>query len=104
MKPIQSMKAATDDAPYVVEYHAYDLRLPVFEKVRRLIQSVAGLVLVEHIGSSSALFLPPFQRSFGVSFSFLARRVPHLRPNASLAPTVTGVPAPAAQLKADRKR
>jgi GrpB-like predicted nucleotidyltransferase (UPF0157 family) len=54
MKQIQSMKTATDDAPYVVQYHAYDPRLPsVFEKVKRLIQSTAGLLPVEHIGSSS---------------------------------------------------
>ncbi len=54
MKPIQSMKAATEDTPYVVEYHAYDPRLPdVFEQIKRLIQTAAGPVLVEHVGSSS---------------------------------------------------
>ena len=54
MKPIQGMKTATDEAPYVVQYHAYDPRLPdVFEKIRGLIQAAAGPVSVEHIGSSS---------------------------------------------------
>lgn len=54
MKQIQSMKAATDDAPYVVEYHAYDPGLPeAFEKIKRLIRTAAGAVRVEHIGSSS---------------------------------------------------
>jgi GrpB-like predicted nucleotidyltransferase (UPF0157 family) len=54
MKPIQSMKAATADAPYVVEYHTYDPRLPdVFEQIKRLIQNAAGPVSVEHVGSSS---------------------------------------------------
>jgi GrpB-like predicted nucleotidyltransferase (UPF0157 family) len=48
------MKAATDDVPYVVEYHAYDPRLPeVFEKIKHLIQTASGAVRVEHIGSSS---------------------------------------------------
>jgi GrpB-like predicted nucleotidyltransferase (UPF0157 family) len=54
VKQIQSMKGATDDTPYVVQYHPYDSRLPsVFEKVKRLIQSAAGPIPVEHIGSSS---------------------------------------------------
>ena len=54
MKPIQSMKTATEDAPYVVEYHTYDSRLPnVFEQIKRMIQATAGPVLVEHVGSSS---------------------------------------------------
>jgi GrpB-like predicted nucleotidyltransferase (UPF0157 family) len=54
MKPIQSMKSVTDDTPYVVQYHAYDPRLPsVFEKIKFLIQSAAGSIPVEHIGSSS---------------------------------------------------
>jgi GrpB-like predicted nucleotidyltransferase (UPF0157 family) len=54
MKQIRSMKTATDDTPYVVEYHPYDPRLPeVFEMVARLIQTAAGAVVVEHIGSSS---------------------------------------------------
>jgi dephospho-CoA kinase len=54
MKQIQSMKAAADDMPYVVEYHLYDPRLPsVFEKVKLLIQSAAGPIPVEHVGSSS---------------------------------------------------
>lgn len=54
MKQIQSMKTATDDAPYIVEYHAYDTRLPaVFETIKQLIQIAAGEVRVEHIGSTS---------------------------------------------------
>jgi len=54
MKPIQSMRSVTDDTPYVVQYHAYDPRLPgVFERVKLLIQSAAGPIRVEHIGSSS---------------------------------------------------
>lgn len=54
MKQIQSMKGATDDTPYIVHYHPYDPRLPsVFEKVKLLIQSAAGPIPVEHIGSSS---------------------------------------------------
>lgn len=53
MKPIQSLQNATDDAPYVVQYHEYDPQLPfVFESVTRLIQSATG-VAAEHVGSSS---------------------------------------------------
>ena len=48
------MKTAIDDAPYVVQYHTYDPRLPdVFEKIRRLVQASAEPVSVEHVGSSS---------------------------------------------------
>ncbi len=54
MKPIQSMKAAKESAPYAIEYHTYDPHLPdVFEQIKRLIQNAAGPVLVEHVGSSS---------------------------------------------------
>ena len=54
MKPIQRMKTATDDAPYVVQYHPFDPRLPdVFEKIKRLVQATAGPVSIEHVGSSS---------------------------------------------------
>jgi GrpB-like predicted nucleotidyltransferase (UPF0157 family) len=54
MKPIQTMKAATDDTPYIVQYHVYDPRLPgAFEKVKLLIQSAAGPIPIEHVGSSS---------------------------------------------------
>jgi GrpB-like predicted nucleotidyltransferase (UPF0157 family) len=54
MKQIQSMKGAADDTPYVVQYNAYDHRLPgVFEKVRLLIQAAVGPIPVEHIGSSA---------------------------------------------------
>jgi GrpB-like predicted nucleotidyltransferase (UPF0157 family) len=54
VKQIQSTRSVTDDTPYVVQYHAYDPRLPgVFEKVKLLIQSAAGPIPVEHIGSSS---------------------------------------------------
>jgi GrpB-like predicted nucleotidyltransferase (UPF0157 family) len=54
MKPIQGMKAAADNTPYVVQYHAYNPRLPsVFEKIKLLIQSAAGPIAVEHVGSSS---------------------------------------------------
>ena len=53
MKPIQSLQSATDNTPYVVQYHEYDPQLPfVFESVRRLIQSATG-ESVEHVGSSS---------------------------------------------------
>ena len=54
MKPIQSMRSVADDTPYVVQYHMYDPQLPgVFEKIKLLIQSAAGPIQVEHIGSSS---------------------------------------------------
>jgi GrpB-like predicted nucleotidyltransferase (UPF0157 family) len=54
MKPVHSMKTASGDAPYLVQYHPYDPRLPdVFAKVKDLVQAAAGPVSVEHVGSSS---------------------------------------------------
>jgi GrpB-like predicted nucleotidyltransferase (UPF0157 family) len=54
MKPIEPLKTAADNAAYVVQYRAYDPRLPdVFEKIKRLIQAAAGSFSIEPVGSSS---------------------------------------------------
>ena len=48
------MQSTTGNAPYIVQYQAYDPRLPaVFETVKQLIQAAASAVPVEHIGSSA---------------------------------------------------
>lgn len=53
MKPIQNFQSATDDTPYVVQYHEYNSQLPlVFASVQELIQSATGRS-AEHVGSSS---------------------------------------------------
>lgn len=54
MKLIQPFADSNDTAPYTVQYLPYDSALSVaFEEVKRLVQSVAGAILVEHVGSSS---------------------------------------------------
>ena len=52
--PIQGLQTASEDEPYVVQYHEYDAQLPsVFTSLKRLIEAATGAASIEHVGSSS---------------------------------------------------
>lgn len=54
MKPIQPIQIDKDKTKYIVDYHPYDPEFPVvFDRLRELVQGVAGPVRMEHVGSSS---------------------------------------------------
>ena len=54
MKPIRDFSHGDTRAPYLVTYQVYDPEFPaVFLKIKKLIQDVAGPIVVEHFGSSS---------------------------------------------------